>query len=97
MTIAELERVIDSKHRVIEAQNKHRAIYDYRLADLIGRSIARAYNSANKMPDIADVYPELFTDEESKEEKQKQIDELSILRFKAFAQSYNKKYKEVAK
>ena len=93
MTFAEIERVIESKKRVIEAEERRRAIYDYRLADLIGRSVARVYNSNNKLPSLAEAYPELFT--ENEEEQQAKKDELSILRFKLFAQSYNAKFKEV--
>lgn len=60
MTIAELERAIDSKKRVQKQQAQEKANYDYILADLIGRSISRIYNSSNKMPDISAVYPTLF-------------------------------------
>lgn len=69
------------------------------LADLIGKSVARIYNSANHMPDISEQYPSLFDSIEIQEQKQKKKDELSALRFKLFADSFNKKFqnKEVAK
>lgn len=70
----------------------------YNLADLIGRSVARSFNSANKMPDIGDIYPTLFDSEVIKQKKQEKQAELSALRFKLFAQSFNQKFnKEAAK
>jgi hypothetical protein len=92
MTLAELERAFDSRKRVLKAQAQERASYDYILADLIGRSIARVYSSANSMPDITSAYPSLFDNEEIKEKKVEKRNELSILRFKQFADSYNKKF-----
>lgn len=95
MTIAELERLIESKKRVKASADKEKAAFDYILADLIGRSISRVYHSANKMPELHEVYPSLFDSEEIQEKKQEQLDELSALRFKQFAQAYSNK--EVAK
>lgn len=97
MTIAELERAIESKIRIKKTEAQERASYDYILADLIGKSISRLYSSSAKMPDIATVYPTLFDSEEVEEQKKIKRAELSALRFKQFAQSYNNKYKEVAK
>ena len=96
MTIAELERLINSKKRMQKAQAQERANFDYVLADLIGRSVARIYNSSNKLPEISEAYPSLFDSKEIEEYKQNKKDELSALRFKQFANSYNKKFKEVA-
>ena len=93
MTFAEIERAIASKRR----QEQRRASFDYILADLIGRSVARVHNSSNTMPTLAEAYPTLFDKQAEEEEIQAQRDKLSVLRFKQFAQSYNKKYKEVAK
>lgn len=96
MTIAELERLIESKKRVKAQKDKEKASFDYILADLIGRSVSRVYSSSNKYPEIHEVYPTLFDSEEIQEKKQEQLDELSALRFKQFAQAYSKN-KEVAK
>lgn len=96
MTIAELVRAIDSKKRVQKVQAQEKASFDYILADLIGRSVARAYNSNNTVPTIAEVYPSLFDSQEIEEQKEARRAELSALRFKQFADSYNKKFKEVA-
>lgn len=97
MTFAELDRLLQSKRRMLEAEEKKKAIYDYTLADLIGRSVARIYNSANKMPTLSEAYPALFDKAAEEEIIQKKKDELSALRFKQFAQSYNNKLKEVGK
>jgi len=97
MTIAELERLIESKKRVMVREAREKASGDYILADLIGRSIARIYNSSNKMPEIAEVYPNLFSSTEVEEKKKTKKAELSALRFKQFANSYNQRFKEVAK
>lgn len=87
MTFAEIERALASKRR----QEQRRASFDYILADLIGRSVARVHNSSNTMPTLAEAYPTLFDRQAEEEEIQAQKDKLSVLRFKQFAQSYNKK------
>lgn len=97
MTLAEVERYIASKKRLIKLEAQEKASFDYTLADLIGRSISRIYNSTNKMPDISEVYPTLFNSEEIEVQKQQKKNELSALRFKQFAESFNAKYKEAGK
>ncbi len=93
MTYAELERFAASKKRVKEIQDRERASFDYILADLIGRSVARIYNSSNKMPAISEAYPSLFSVEVEQEAIQKRTDELSALRFIQFAKSFNDNFK----
>ena len=97
MTLAELERIFESKKRVEKAKAQERATYDYILADLIGRSVSRIYSSSAKLPELSEVYPLLFNSQEIEEKKQETQAELSALRFKQFANSYNKKFEEVAK
>lgn len=87
MSIAEIERAIKAK----KAAEKRKASFDYVLADLIGRSVARAYNSENTMPTLAQAYPTLFDRQEEEDALQQARDELSVLRFKQFANSINKK------
>lgn len=94
MTLAELIRAVDSKKRIQKQQAQEKASLDYILADLIGRSISRIYSSANTVPSIAEVYPSLFDTEEIEEVAQAKKDEISALRFKQFAQSYNDKFKK---
>lgn len=93
MTIAELTRAIESKNRRTKLEAQEKASNDYILADLIGRSIARIYNSSNHYPDISEVYPTLFDSEEIRQAKQEKRNELSALRFKLFAESFNNKFK----
>lgn len=98
MTIAELDRLIESKKRIQKREQQDKASFDYILADLIGRSMARLYSSSARMPEISAAYPTLFDSEEIQEKKQEKKNKLSALRFKQFAQAYNKKFnKEVGK
>ena len=98
MTIAELDRLIESKKRIQKREQQDKASFDYILADLIGRSIARIYSSSARMPEISAAYPTLFDSEDIQEKKQEEKNKLSALRFKQFAQAYNKKFnKEVGK
>lgn len=94
MTLAELERAIESKKRVRKLEAQEKASHDYILADLIGRSVARIYNSSNHMPEISEVYPSLFDNKQIQEQKKAKKAELSALRFKQFAASYNKRFKK---
>lgn len=82
---------------MLKAQAQEKASFDYLLADLIGRSVARVHSSANTMPEISEVYPSLFDSQEIQEKRQEQKAELSALRFKLFAKSYNDRFKEAAK
>lgn len=92
MTLAELTRAIESIKRVKKQEAQQRAVNDYILADLIGRSVARLYSSSAKMPEIAEAYPTLFNAEVIEEERQNKQDEISALRFKQFANFHNKKF-----
>ncbi len=93
MTLAEVERAIKSYNRRKQAQQQEQASFDYTLADLIGRSVARIYNASNKLPSIAEAYSTLFNAEDLEEKKAIQQAELSALRFKQFANAHNMKYK----
>jgi hypothetical protein len=100
MTLAEIERAIASKQRLLKMQAKERATFDYILAALIANGVGSALGGGEGLPDIREVYPTLFVDEieEAKQEKQKKIDELSALRFRQYANFHNEKInKEVAK
>ena len=94
MTIAEVERFLESRIRVQKREEERKASFDYILADLVGRSIARVYNSANKMPTLSEAYPSLFDKAEEAERIQAHKDELSAARFRQFAQNANKRFKE---
>lgn len=95
MTVAEIERAVASKQRLQKLQAQEQASHNYILADLIGKSVARIYGSSNKMPSIAEAYPSLFDTTELEERRQEKAMELSVARFRQFAQHHNKKYEEV--
>lgn len=98
MTLAELERALDSKRRTEKLRLQEKAVFYYKLADTIGYSVARLQSSSNKMPEITEVFPELFDAQEIEEKKAEKRAELSALRFKLFAEAHNKKInKEAAK
>lgn len=91
MTLAELERLFESKRRMKKQKAQEQAYFDYQLADLIGVSVGRIYNKSTKMPSVEEAYPNIF-DAFDAEEKQKKQDELSAARFKQFAEAFNKKF-----
>ena len=97
MTFAEINRAVASHNRNINRKERERASFDYILAELIGRSVARIYNPSNEMPTIAEAYPLLFSNEEIEEKQAEQIDNLSAIRFTQFANSFNKRFKEANK
>ena len=93
MTPAEIRRYIESQSRIKKRDDQTKASFDYILADLIGRSIARVYNSANKMPTLSEAYPSLFDKAKEAERIQARKDELSVARFKQFALITNMRIK----
>lgn len=96
MTLAELERAIESKRRVQKESAQERAVYDYTLADLIGRSIGRIYSSSANYPNISEVYPTLFDTQQVEEAQANRQAELSAIRFKQFAAAFNSNFKKEA-
>jgi hypothetical protein len=86
MTITEIERSIKAKKEL----EKRRAQFDFILADLIGRSVARVYNSENTLPTLAEAYPSLFNEQEEQEARQQAQDEMNAQKFMQFAQSFNR-------
>ena len=95
MTPAEIERAVQSKARVRKIESQEKASYDYILANLIGKYVSIVLGSKEAFPQIDEVYPDLFKDmaQEQKEKIEEQKMELSALRFKQFAQSYNTNFK----
>ena len=59
----------------------------------ISRSVARIYSSSATIPSISEAYPTLFDTEAMEEQMATKRDELSALRFKQFAQSFNANFK----
>lgn len=95
MTVGEVIRHINSVNRISVLEAKERATFDYILASLITKGVSISMGAKDSFPQIQDVYTELFKDdiEEQEAERQKKQAELSALRFKQFAQSYNNNYK----
>ena len=91
MTLAEITRAVDSYNRKKRREEQEKASYDYILADMIGRSVALLFNGNNRFPEIYTVYPTLFDNKEIQEREQQARMEMSVIRFKQFAQAYNQK------
>ena len=100
MTIAEIHRAVDSKIRVRKQDLQEKAYFDYTLANLIAKGVSKVLGDKSEYPAIEQVYTTIFEDviEERKEALEKKKIDLSALRFKQFAQTYNSnlKNKEVA-
>lgn len=98
MSIGEVARYIQAQEKIRKIEAQEKASYDYIHANLVIRGISITLGSKESFPTIDEAYPSLFDD--IKSEQQAKIEEkkmeLSALRFKQFAQSYNnRKHKEV--
>ena len=95
MTPGEVMRFINSRSRVRRIEAQERASYDYILANLIVRGVGITLGSKDSIPPIQEIYPNLFDDviQQQEEKIQQQKAQVSALRFRQFAQSYNKNYK----
>ncbi len=92
MTFAEIERAVNSKVRMLKLQAQEKATYDYILAQLITKGVSKVLGDKSNFPSIEEAYPGVFDDViKAKAEEQKM--NLSALRFKQFAQSYNNNFK----
>ena len=96
MTFAELDRVVASRRRTDKIKAKEQATHNYLLAMMIGRAFASSMDNKATFPEIHEIYPSLFNKEDQEIKKQEKSNQLSALRFKQFALSYNKRFKEVA-
>ena len=95
MTIGEVVRQIQSYNKLCKIKAQEKASYDYIQASVIIKGISIILGSKEHFPTIQEVYPTLFDDvqKEQEEKIQKQKDNVSALRFKQFAQSYNNRMK----
>lgn len=91
MTVGEVNRHIESYNRRHITAAKEKANSDYILANLIGKSIGIILGDKSPMPTLQEAYSNLFEGESQQEEDRTDV---SALRFKLFAQSYNQRYKE---
>lgn len=90
MTLAEINRYAESRHRVQKKEAQEKAAADYVLADLIGHSIARIYSSEAKYPEIYDVYPAIFDKAVMEEAKEREKNKKTFEWLKEFTESFNK-------
>jgi hypothetical protein len=95
MTLAELVRAVESAKRREKAEQQKRALYDYRLADLVGRSVARIYSKGATLPELHDAYPTLFDDGALEEAKAEREAERFAAQLMAFSAAHNKRLEEV--
>ena len=95
MTFAEIERAVNSANRVRKLQAQEKATYDYILAQLITKGVSKVLGDKSSYPSIEEAYPGVFDDiiAEKKAKAEEQRMNLSALRFKQFAQSYNSNFK----
>lgn len=95
MTIAEIQRAVKSSIRVQKLQSQEKATYDYTLAMLIVRGVSKVLGDKSEYPTIEKAYPGVFDDviAETEAQLEEQRMNLSALRFKQFAQSYNSNFK----
>jgi hypothetical protein len=95
MSLNELTRHMASYKRRHENELKEKATFDYIMAELLGRSLARLQSNSARMPEIYEIYPTLFNSDEIREKQADFNMEKSIIRFKKFAVAHNLKYKGV--
>ena len=91
MSLGEVIRAVEAKQKVEMQGLKQKAIFDYKLANLI------TVGFANKLPDIWEMYSTLFDSEEEIQKREQRQAELSALRFINFAESFNKRFTEATK
>jgi hypothetical protein len=94
MTLAELQRFFESRHRVDLRQAQERASFDYILTQLFTRGVGCLFSSDATMPTIFEVYPTLF-EQQQQQQKEKKLEQqalLSSLRFRQFADDHNKRF-----
>ena len=95
MTPGEVNRAIEARNRVARFELQERASMDYILAQLIVKGVGITLGDKSSYPTLEEVYPSLFEDQKQKQEEiiQQKKTDLSVLRFKQFAQSYNNRFK----
>lgn len=98
MTLGEVRRALQSKVKVKKLELKERATFEYIQARLIAKGVGIAFGDKSAFPGLEESYPGIFTeqDEETKAKQEEAKTQLSVLRFKQFANFHNKKYEEVA-
>lgn len=83
-------RHIESYNRREESRAKEKAVFYYRLAELIGISDGRYYSKDFVYPEIYEVFDTLFSEEEIETKRQEDRDAKSIERLMAFYENKKK-------
>ena len=96
MTIAELQRLVKAKNIIQKRELQQKASFDYIQANLIIAGISKVLDGKGELATLQEAYPELFDDiaEEQAKKLEEKKAELSVLRFKQFAQFHNDKHKK---
>lgn len=99
LTPLEVNKVIESRNRVKKVEAQEKASFDYILASLIGRNIARVMDGKTQIPRVEEVYTDLFADrqEEIQAQEEARKVELFTARLKQFSQAHNEKMNKGAK
>lgn len=93
MSYGEYARALQAKTKIQKEAIKRQAYMDYSFSNLIAISVARLFSKNADMPQVEEFYSWLFDEQEKEEQiiaKQEREKELSVLRFKQFAEQYNK-------
>lgn len=93
MTYGEIVNIIKSHNRIYEREQREKALFFYKLADLITAGVASLFSEDLDFPHIYQSFPGMFEPERvliQKAEQQKQM-EIYKARFTAFALSHNEK------
>ena len=100
MTPGEVGRAIESNNRIVKLEAQERATFDYIQANLIVKGFSITMGGKGNYPSIEEAYPTIFEDLLQKQEEkiQEKKEELSAIRFRQFAESFNDRFKkEVSK
>lgn len=89
MTLGEIDRYLEAYNRREMKRLKEKAVFDYRLAELVGISAGRYFAKSFSYPELYTVYPSLFSKEEIEEERRKNREEKSINRLIEFVNKHN--------
>lgn len=94
MTIGEVARAVESRNRLYKAQMQEKASLDYIQAQLIIKGVGMCLGSKERFPSIYEAYPSLFDDVQKEQEEKvaEQKAQVSAMRFKQFAQAFNKRF-----
>lgn len=89
MTIAEILRYIKAKNEQRDLEDKRKAYFDYIQAQTIIKGVAIVFGSKSTMPQLYELYPQIFKQEI--EESQKKEAELFKARLKQFSIENNRR------